>query len=213
MLAVITGDIIGSRKLKDAAKWLHPLKVLLNEWGPSPSKWEIYRGDSLQLEVPDPLESLHRALRIKALIKSIPPEEADKRLGPLDVRLAIGIGEKSYKAGHLSESNGSAFMYSGDLFDEIKKKKISMSVRSPWQTFNADMNLYLKLACMAMDDWTLSAAEAMQVVLAYPKLNQAEIGDCLGIAQNSVNYRLKRAHAGEVLQVEAQFKRKLGECI
>lgn len=213
MLAVITGEIIGSGKFEDAERWLAPLKILLNEWGPSPSKWEIYRGDSFQLEISDPLVSLHRALRIKALIKGIPPERSDKRIGPLDVRLAIGIGEKDYNAGHLSESNGSAFIYSGELFDEIKKQKISMAIRSPWESFNTDMNLYLKLACMAMDDWTLSAAEAMQVVLAYPELNQAEIGDCLGIAQNSVTYRLQRAHAEEIAEVEAQFRRKLRGCI
>lgn len=213
MIAVITGDIIGSRKMEDSGKWLTPLKELLNEWGPSPLKWEIYRGDSIQVEVEDLFQSLKQALRIKALIKGVPPEQAKKKIGELDIRLAIGIGEKSYEGAHLSESNGSAFIFSGEMLDKLKKEKMSLAVKTPWNTFNADMNLYLKLACMAMDDWTLSAAEVMQILLAHPELTQAEIGKCLGIEQNSVNYRLQRAHAEEVLEVEEKFKSKLREYV
>ena len=211
MIAVITGDIVGSRQLNDASRWLVPFKALLNEWGNTPNTWEIYRGDSFQLEVKEPEDALYYALRIKAVIKSIPPDQSEKRIGPLDVRLAIGIGEKKYESDNIAESNGSAFVNSGEQLDELKRKKATLAIRSPWRTFDHDMNLYLRLASMAIDEWTVSAAEAMQVALAYPELTQSEIGDCLGIEQNSVNYRLKRAHAEEVMEVEAQFKRKLKE--
>ena len=36
MIAVITGDIIASRKVLNQDEWLVPLKSLLNEWGKRP---------------------------------------------------------------------------------------------------------------------------------------------------------------------------------
>lgn len=40
--------------------------------------------------------------------------------------MAIGIGCKDYNAPKITESNGEAFIYSGELFDEMKKKKLSI---------------------------------------------------------------------------------------
>ncbi|HET8861335.1 hypothetical protein [Marivirga sp.] len=43
MIAVITGDIINSTE-KASVNWLTELKSVLNQYGSSPKKWEIYRG-------------------------------------------------------------------------------------------------------------------------------------------------------------------------
>tara|TARA_B110000305_G_C19373082_1_gene605540 strand:- start:790 stop:930 length:141 start_codon:yes stop_codon:yes gene_type:complete len=45
MIAVITGDIINSRK-GEVERWIGPLKETLNRYGVEPKNWEIYRGDS-----------------------------------------------------------------------------------------------------------------------------------------------------------------------
>lgn len=45
MIAVISGDIIGSRKLENQEVWLKPLQNLLNTWGESPKDWKLERGD------------------------------------------------------------------------------------------------------------------------------------------------------------------------
>ncbi|RYD77429.1 MAG: transcriptional regulator, partial [Sphingobacteriales bacterium] len=50
MIGIITGDIVGSRKIKDS--WLLSLKNALKLVSKQNNKWEIYRGDSFQLEVP-----------------------------------------------------------------------------------------------------------------------------------------------------------------
>ena len=47
MIAVITGDIINSKKMNPKA-WLKPLKTELDTIGDTPKIWEIYRGDSFQ---------------------------------------------------------------------------------------------------------------------------------------------------------------------
>ena len=53
MIAILTGDIVNSRENINQASWLAPLKKLLNSFGKGPEQWEIYRGDSFQLEIKD----------------------------------------------------------------------------------------------------------------------------------------------------------------
>ena len=115
MLAIITGDIVDSRSINDPTIWMDPLKELFNKMGETPQNWEIYRGDSFQIEVA-PEESLRIALVIKSIIKKLKTKK-------LDVRIAIGIGEKNFEANYVSESTGEAFVFSGTLLDELKKIK------------------------------------------------------------------------------------------
>lgn len=209
MVAVITGDIINSRVLTDQLRWQQPLKSLLSEWGGTPACWEIYRGDSFQLEIKDPLRALEAAMRIKAVIKAVQPEGEDKRTSPVDVRMAIGIGEKEYSAERISESNGTAFVYSGEQFEKIRKEKISLAVRTSWVEFDLEMNLYIRLALIAMDNWSIGSGELMNVLLKHPELNQQQIADILNIEQNSASGRYKRAYVEEMLLTESMFKEKL----
>ena len=57
MIAIITGDIVNSRKLTSKI-WIDGLKKLLNTFGKNPIEWEIYRGDEFQLEIKNPEEAL-----------------------------------------------------------------------------------------------------------------------------------------------------------
>ncbi len=93
MIAVISGDIVASRSLENQGVWMEPLQVLLKTWG---DDWNLERGDFFQLEVLEPTEALKKALQIKALIKKTKPLDKKKKASPIDVRLAIGIGEKTY---------------------------------------------------------------------------------------------------------------------
>ena len=67
MIAVLTGDIINSRE-DQSPKWLIALKEGLNQYGKEPQDWEIYRGDSFQLET-TPSKALQAAIHIKAAMK------------------------------------------------------------------------------------------------------------------------------------------------
>jgi len=79
MIAIITADIINSRKLVNQEIWIAPLKKLLASYGATPKKWEIFRGDYFQIEIEDPNEALLASLKIKALIKSISVSEGQKK--------------------------------------------------------------------------------------------------------------------------------------
>ena len=207
MIAIIKGDIVSSRKIENSEKWLLPLKGLFNEWGKSPGQWEVVWGDSFQLEVDRPEEALRKALRVKALIKKIVSDETNKSL--IDVRMAIGIGEKSYSGERITESNGEAFINAGEKFEELEKEKFNLLVKSPWPDFDGEMNLFIRLASVFMDKWSVASAELVEVALKHPNYTQNEIGRRLGIKQNSVSGRWKRANIDEVLSMEQMYRRKL----
>lgn len=209
MVAVITGDIIGSRKLVNQEKWLSPLKNLLKTWGESPQNWKIDRGDFFQIEVEKPEEALKKVFEIKSLIKKIEPLESNKKISTIDVRLALGIGEKTFIGESISESNGQAFIFAGEKFEVLKKENSTIGIKTPWQNFDEEMNLYLKLAAIFMDNWSVSSAELVELILENPTRTQAEIGIQLGIKQNSVSGRWNRAHVPELLAVENIFSKKI----
>lgn len=200
MIAIITGDIIASRKVVNQDEWLLPLKSLFNSWGKRPVDWELERGDFFQVEVKSPEDALKKALQIKALIKKVVP---------LDVRMAIGVGEKTYTGESISESNGEAFIYSGEKFDLLEKEGITLGIKTPWGDFDEEMNLYLKLAGTFMNKWTISSAELMEIILKDSNATQEEIGKRLGIKQNSVSGRWNRANVNEILGVEEMYRRKI----
>lgn len=208
MIAVIKGDITASRKLKDQSVWQVPLKKLLSGWGTAPADWEIVWGDSFQLEA-DPETVLQKAITIKALLKSLPPEKNNKKKTTLDARMAIGIGEKDFAAPRISESNGPAFIRAAEKFDKLKKERTSMAIQSPWEDFDEEINLYLKLAGNFMDNWSVSSSELVLAKIAHPGATQEEIGKMLGIKQNSVSGRWNRAKLDEILEIEKMYKKKL----
>ncbi|NLA63830.1 MAG: winged helix-turn-helix transcriptional regulator [Bacteroidales bacterium] len=209
MIAVIKGDIIASRKLVDQEKWLLPLKELLNTWGKSPQNWELVWGDFFQIEFQQPEESLRKIFEIKALIKKIEPLDNRKLKGTIEVRIAAGIGNKSYVGQRISESNGSAFIYAGEKFDLLKKENVTMGVKSHCPNFDNEINLYLKLAGTFIDKWSVSSAQLIEIVLKNPTITQQEIGNRLGIKQSAVSGRWSRANVDELLAVEKMYRNKI----
>ncbi|MEO6819894.1 MAG: SatD family protein [Ginsengibacter sp.] len=199
MVCVITGDIINS-KHHDPIIWMKALKRELNKAGISPMDWEIYRGDSFQLILKNPSDALLYAIAIKSALKSIKK---------LDVRMAIGIGVATFSAEKIKESNGSAFVNSGEKFELLKQEKLNLAVKSDWPDFDREMNLYLKLSLIAMDNWTVNAAKTIQVAIENREKSQVELGELLGINQSAVSSRLKRAYYEEVMEVNAMFQSKL----
>lgn len=198
MISILTGDITQSRSSKPSV-WLRALKKELDKVGPSPKKWEIFRGDSFQLELSQPEDSFMIAMKIRCLLKA----------KSIDVRMAIGVGNKDHAAASIRESNGQAFVLSGEKFELIKKEKQILAIKTPWPEFDADMNLIFKLASIAMNKWTANSAEAIKIALEKPNLIQQDLGKKLGIKQNAVSGRLKRAYFYELTEVDTLFRKKI----
>lgn len=201
MISVITGDIINSKRTAPTG-WLKALKKELSKLGDTPKQWEIYRGDSFQTEVKNAADALSVAILIKSAVKS---------LKGVDVRMAIGIGGKTYSAKSITESNGSAFVHSGELSEELIRLKMNLALRSGSAKFDLEINLYLKLALTIMDGWTNNAAEMIHTALQHPDKSQEALGKLLGIRQNAVSTRLKRARCYEIIELIEMYRNKVAE--
>ena len=198
MIGIITGDIVNSRKLSSEI-WMDGLKQLLNIFGKNPIEWEIYRGDEFQLEIKNPEDALLIALRIKAYFKTL----------KLDARMSIGFGDKTYEANKISESNGTAFSRSGEVFETLKKQKINLAINSSDEAFNAEINLMLRLSLTFTDNWLVQSAELVLISIENPSLSQEEIGVKLGINQAAVSKRQKRAQFDLVMEMDKYFRDKI----
>jgi len=198
MISIITGDIINSRKLSSNV-WIDGLKALLNSFGKSPADWEIYRGDEFQLQITNPEKALDAALQIKAYFKTL----------KLDARMSIGVGDKTYEATKISESNGTAFSRSGEVFQTLKKHKVNLALNTGNAELDNDLNLKLRLASVFMDSWLPQSAELVRIAMQDPTLSQDEIGQKLGINQAAVSRRRKRAQYDLLLETENYFRQKI----
>lgn len=201
MIAVITGDIINSRNLSE--EWIDILKKALTALSVKKTKWEIFRGDSFQVELQAP-EALLQAIYIKACLKTI------KRA---DVRIGIGIGKKSIDSEKISETNGEAFINSGTAFDALKATKINMAIQSPWKDFDDDFNLMLRLALIAMDGWGQISAEMVKYAIENRDTKQDKIAKISGRSQSSVSEALKRARFNEIMELENKYRTQVNKLI
>jgi hypothetical protein len=195
MTSVITGDLIGSRQQK-TKDWVENLKKILARFGVTPSQWEIYRGDEFQLEIKNPEEALLAAILIKAHLKAL----------KLDARMSIGLGNVSYQAEKITESNGSAFIHSGEVFETLKKQKLTLALRTGDLAFDEKMNLMIQLALTFMNNWLAQSAEFVAIAIENPSLSQEELGQKLGINQAAVSRRQKRAQFDLVLSLDRYFR-------
>lgn len=204
MVSVITGDIVNSRQVKNPDIWLKPLKKVFEKLSQSEQYWELYRGDSFQIELKQNNKAFEAAVLIKATIKMIKG---------LDVRMAIGLGEKDHHGLKVTESNGPAFIYSGEAFEALKSKKSNLAIKTNNSTLDSELNLYFKLALIAMDHWTTNASEIVKLSIENPECSQQEIGALTGVKQNTVSEHLKRAFFSEIIELDHMYQTKIKQLI
>lgn len=196
MISIITGDIINSRNIA-VEKWLPILKDVFNTVGTTPKVWEIYRGDSFQIEITDPKNAFLFYLQLKTTIK---------KFTDLDIRLAIGIGKKDFDAKTITESNGEAFINSGYAFDNYLKKQ-TLAIKTPWKDLDEVLNTLFDLALLTMDNWSINSVELAKIVFENSTIRQADITKLLNISQSSVSERRKRAGLDEILRLEKLYRK------
>jgi hypothetical protein len=196
MTSVITSDIVNSRSL-DASLWMPELKKTLSIYGNEPSQWEIYRGDSFQLEV-KPEKALEVALHLKAEIK---------QFTILDIRIAIGVGDKTFTSGKITESNGSAFMHSGECFEQLKKQ--SLAIKTPWNNLDEQLNLLFMLASLTISNWSPVSATLIKAAIENPEANQKELAEILNMDQSNISRGLKRGGYDEILKMIAYYRKNI----
>lgn len=162
---VITGDIVNSTTIKvDWRKHLidsipriaDELRIL------SPLKIELFRGDSFQLIVDKPEETLKIAVLLRAGLKSNTPFQSK---GIWDARIALGIGEISYTSDKVVISDGEAFRFSGWGLDEIGKRRLT--IRTRWEDINEELKVSTAFADDIISGWTCTQAQVVYQALLH----------------------------------------------
>ncbi|OYU85728.1 MAG: transcriptional regulator [Flavobacterium sp. BFFFF2] len=200
MVAVITGDIINSRKVNSEI-WLPKLKEYFSKIIFDTEKWEIYRGDNFQIEV-EMEHALEIAMCIKALIKST---------NQIDVRMSIGIGETNFKGKKITESNGTAYINSGESFEKIKNN--TLILKSPFQEFDDYFNPILRLLGFISNNWKPITSETIFYSLTHRNLLQKEIAERLSKDKTTVNKSLKRGGYDEITAIIDLYTKKIQQCL
>lgn len=191
IVAVITGDIVGSSRtpISHREEQLAALRTILEQSVPAQKQqsWEIFRGDSFQLLLPDPSTALRAAIRIRCGLRvAQPPDLPDT----WDARMGIGIGEISRAAASVSESDGEAFRRSGGELDALKGEN-RLSFRTGDRERDRELNTASALLDALISKWTAAQAETV-LGLTENKVQQT-IADELGISQAAIHYRVKGA--------------------
>lgn len=188
---VITGDIIGSSKMKGELRY-ELLQSMENIVGKckylDPSLMvEFYRGDSVQIISSQPEIMANLAIILRSKIKSY----SCVRNNSCDIRLSIGIGEVSYRSENIVTSDGEAFQLSGRNLDNIGKRKLVVSTK--WQKINDELEVSTAFLDALITDWTKSQSEMIYNYFLYPDKTQIEIGDILKTSNTNVNNLLGKA--------------------
>lgn len=193
MIAIVTGDLVQSAEV-ETTLWMQTLRGFLNKVGKSPTTWEIFRGDSFQFKCQAP-DAFRQFLLLKSAIKQIQG---------LDVRASIGLGEIEFKAKKLTESNGSAFIRSGRAFDQMKEKQLLVFSTGD-EALDKTLNLFAQFASHIMDNWSVAAAEAVDIALKNPQLSQQQIAQKLKTNQSAVSQNRKRAQLDLLLELNEYY--------
>jgi hypothetical protein len=194
---VITGDIINSSKLSPG-EW-EKLHAVLNETSRQlrasfnnvmPLDIDIFRGDSWQLLVLDPPQSLRISLLFRGLVR------AKMGLPGLDMRMAIALGKiDSFPKTRVSHGRGEAFQLSGQALDSLHRAKFgNMSFIGGRVDEAAALDTVVRLIDAIAGRWTVK--QALAVSGGLKGMRQEEIADKFWpkkITQQAVAQHLRRA--------------------
>jgi predicted transcriptional regulator len=62
-----------------------------------------------------------------------------------------------------------------------------------------------------MDNWTINSAEIVKLSLENPHMIQVELAKIIGISQDAVSKRQKRAYLDEILDLDRLYRQKISQ--
>lgn len=226
--AVITGDIIRSTHIKEKEILISGIKEAFKEVNTKilgeNASFELFRGDSFQILLPEPEKSLITAILIKSRLKSITPGSnfrysknntgktsiLNKKFVPInllwDARVSVGIGSVDYTTNYLPESQGKAFTLSGHGLDKLKKGMYTLLVNTIWPEVNDEFEASIKLADSIIQRWTSSSAGTFYYATLEGK-TQRELVEILKVSQPAIHKRLARANEDAIMALTSRFEK------
>ncbi len=196
MIQVITLDIVDSTSLskKDKTLLLHDVGLFLSSL--KIRKYYIYRGDSMQMQVPKNISAVEVALQIRLFFKTY---SLSKQPRLLDCRIALGINTTNANTNkNIAEDDNEAFRISGRALDKLDKK-----LRITIVSTNESINDELGLLSLILDDFIseTTKAQANVLQLALQGYNQSDMAQLLNISQSAVAQHLRASKFGLMLAI------------
>ncbi len=198
--AVITGDLIASRKADDAqiARSMNALQgaaIALKIVTGHDLRFTRFRGDGWQVYLQNPNTALTATLLMLATLKATE--------NTIESRFAIGIGPiTALGANPLADASGAAFETSGATLDDMGKNKLDIAGVGVTSSQEAIITLCEHIAF----GWTAPQAQAIKLWLMAPAATQDDIAAQLGISRQAVQLRLAGAGKPAMMAAIAAFK-------
>ena len=159
--AVLTGDIVKSSDLPPEARRRLPEMIrqvgndLRKSWPQAvPAAPSVFRGDSWQLLISEPVRAIRAALFFRAGVI------ASARAEALDTRISLVIGPVDFVPAKATEGDGPAYRASGRGLDEMKASN-RLNLLDLTGTLPA-LPVVAPLFDAIMQDWTARQAQAVQ---------------------------------------------------
>jgi len=161
--AVLTGDIVNSSKLSKAERQRLPAEIKraareTQKTFPDavPLDLEVFRGDSWQLLLSDPVRSLRIGLFFRACLRS-----GRERGRGLDTRMAIALGAVDFvPKGKVSEGDGEAYRISGRVLEELPSNRF-LRIAGPDLPEQSGLDAIVGLIDAIAQGWTGRQARAV----------------------------------------------------
>lgn len=198
--AVLTGDLIGSRKAGAQAtdRAIDAIADVARQMG---APFTRYRGDGWQVLLVRPELALRFALIVTARLRSVK--------APL-TRFSIGIDEiAKERAPSLAAETGQAFVISGETLD-LMPKRSEFAIASMTRRLNEMTWAAARLADQVARKWSPQQAEAMVMALDPSEPSGSSIAKSLHISPAAASYRLQGANWWDIKAVVSAFETELG---
>ncbi len=213
--AVITADIIDSTKTEIIFKEkIEEIAQDLQKKIPA-FRVEISRGDTFQILIDEPHESLWMVLTLKAGLRRnnrYLKKGRSSLKDLLDARFSLGIGKinPGRPEETLGSMTGDAFMHSGRALDTMKKEGAIIKITTDNQELNEEFAAVMPLIGTITQRWSSQQAQAVYLYLLH-QATQAEMGKMLKISQRGAGKRLEGSNIDEILKYEQYFRQKLAK--
>ena len=184
MIGVISGDIIKSQTIpkQQYDAMLYELEQSLRCVSGESTLWNIYRGDSFQLQINDPEYLFKHSVLIYLYLKA----------SGYEVRQSMAIGEIDNPRNDIKTATGSAFTLSGHGLDKIANQRFLFN--TPPQNIHESLNLNLAFADVLLTKITQKQANALYAYLTSTDNSHAALAKDLKTSRENVTKLLNLAH-------------------
>ncbi|SHF62814.1 hypothetical protein SAMN02745148_03140 [Modicisalibacter ilicicola DSM 19980] len=189
-IGVLTGDVVGSQRIKDKSRLGSTLdrvlELLENRFDALSDR---YRGDGFQVVLPDPANSMTAAVLLRAALI----EQSPSRQAMWDARIAVGVGTGEVPdPQHFAQADGQAFILSGRRLDELSDTTDRLAIVTSSPELDVTLTLVTRFADDILSHWSRFSAEVVSLSLLHDESQQA-LARRLGRAQPTINRRLAAA--------------------